>query len=99
MNAFLPRSSTTACQGKYAEAEPLYERVTEIWKHALGPDHPSVAIALHDLAEVLRMQVTAFRTFQEFSFCPYLVLTRFSYAVARGSFRHNKQRQKTEKIA
>ena len=40
-------------QGKYAEAEPLYARATEIWDKALGPDHPLVATALNNRAELL----------------------------------------------
>ena len=37
-------------QGKYAEAEPLYKRALEIDEKALGPDHPSVAVSLNNLA-------------------------------------------------
>ena len=29
-------------QGRYAEAEPLYERLLAIWEKALGPEHPQV---------------------------------------------------------
>ncbi|CAM9578973.1 unnamed protein product, partial [Ectocarpus sp. 13 AM-2016] len=36
-------------QGKYAEAEPLYERATDIWGTALGPDHPIVEAYSHRL--------------------------------------------------
>jgi CHAT domain-containing protein len=43
-------------QGKYAEAEPLYKRSIEISEKALGPDHPDVAAALNNLAELYRAQ-------------------------------------------
>ena len=36
------------------EAEPLYHRVVKIIKSSLGPDHPNVATALNNLAELLR---------------------------------------------
>ena len=29
-------------QGKYAEAEPLYQRALAIYEQALGPTHPDV---------------------------------------------------------
>ncbi|CAM9130011.1 unnamed protein product [Ectocarpus sp. 8 AP-2014] len=47
---------STAFQGKYAEAESLYERATEIWEKALGPDHPTVANALNNRAGLLYKQ-------------------------------------------
>ena len=37
--------SSTATQGRYAEAEPLYQRALAIREKALGPDHPDVATA------------------------------------------------------
>lgn len=37
-------------QGKYAEAEPLYQRSMAIREKGLGPDHPAVATSLHNLA-------------------------------------------------
>jgi CHAT domain-containing protein len=37
-------------QGKYAEAEPLYQRALSIREKALGPDHPDVAGVLSNLA-------------------------------------------------
>ena len=36
--------------GRYAEAEPLYERALAIREKALGPDHPDVATSLNNLA-------------------------------------------------
>ena len=36
--------------GKYAEAEALYQRVLRIDEKTLGPEHPSVALDLHNLA-------------------------------------------------
>jgi tetratricopeptide (TPR) repeat protein len=36
-------------QGKYAEAEPFFQRSLAIWEKALGPEHPDVAIILNNL--------------------------------------------------
>ena len=41
-------------QGKYAEAEPLYQRALAIWEKALGPEHPNVATSLENYAALLR---------------------------------------------
>ena len=41
--------------GKLAEAEPFYQRALAVWKKALGPDHPHVAIALNNLASLLQV--------------------------------------------
>jgi tetratricopeptide (TPR) repeat protein len=41
-------------QGRYAEAEPLYERALAIDERSFGPDQPNVATSLNDLAELLR---------------------------------------------
>ena len=41
-------------QGKYAEAEPLYQRALGIWEKALGPDHPNAATSLENYAALLR---------------------------------------------
>ena len=54
-------------KGKFAEAEPLNRRATEIWETALGPEHPNVAVALNNGAGLLREQVRAVRKFQEVS--------------------------------
>src|SRR5947209_7208392 len=45
-------------EGRYADAEPLYKRVLAINEKALGPDHPSVALALHDLADLYTRPLT-----------------------------------------
>jgi Tfp pilus assembly protein PilF len=37
-------------QGKYAQAEPLYQRALQIREQQVGPDHPHVASALNNLA-------------------------------------------------
>jgi len=37
-------------QGKYAEAEPLYQRALAISEKTLGPEHPQVATSLNNLA-------------------------------------------------
>ena len=44
-------------EGRYADAEPLYKRVLAINEKALGPDHPSVGLALNDLAELYSARV------------------------------------------
>ncbi len=36
-------------QGRYAEAEPLYQRALAIYEKALGPDHPTTATQLNNL--------------------------------------------------
>jgi CHAT domain-containing protein len=43
-------------QGRYAEAEPLYQRSLAIREKALGRDHPYVAQSLNNLAELYRNQ-------------------------------------------
>jgi len=43
-------------QGKYAEAEPLYQRAMRIDEKAFGPDHPGLATDLNNLAELYRVQ-------------------------------------------
>ena len=37
-------------QGRYAKAEPLYQRALAIREKALGPEHPDVATSLNNLA-------------------------------------------------
>ncbi len=41
-------------QGRYAEAEPLYQRALPIFEKALGPEHPDVAQSLENYAALLR---------------------------------------------
>ncbi len=45
-------------QGKYAQAEPLYQRALHIWEQALGPDHPQVAYRLNGLASLYQNRVS-----------------------------------------
>ncbi len=40
-------------QGRYAEAEPLYQRALAIVEKALGSEHPSVATSLENYAALL----------------------------------------------
>ena len=41
-------------QGKYAEAEPLFQRALAIVVKVLGPEHPNVAQMLENYAGLLR---------------------------------------------
>src|SRR5262249_20947851 len=43
-------------QGKFAEAELLYQRTLSIWEQAHGPGHPSVAYALANLITLYAQQ-------------------------------------------
>jgi CHAT domain-containing protein/tetratricopeptide (TPR) repeat protein len=43
-------------EGKYTEAIPLAQRLLAIREKSLGPDHPGVALALNNLAELYRVQ-------------------------------------------
>lgn len=45
-------------QGKYDEAEPLYERTQRIFEKFLGEDHPNVAKLLKNRAELLKALVS-----------------------------------------
>ncbi len=42
-------------EGRYAEAEPLYQRSLAIWKKRLGSAHPNVAQSLENYAGLLRV--------------------------------------------
>ena len=44
-------------QGRYADAEPVYEQVVTIRQIALGPDHPDLAVSLTDLAGIYALRV------------------------------------------
>jgi tetratricopeptide (TPR) repeat protein len=46
----LPRTALYQETGRYAEAEPLYERAIAIDETALGPEHPQLATDLNNLA-------------------------------------------------
>ena len=41
-------------QGQYEQAELLYKRSLAIREKAVGPDHPSVAMGLENLADLYR---------------------------------------------
>ena len=43
-------------QGKYAEAEPLYQRALAIYEQQLGQDHPDTASSLNNLAGLYKAQ-------------------------------------------
>ena len=40
-------------EGRYAEAEPLYERALAIWEAALGPENADVGTSLNGLAALV----------------------------------------------
>ena len=42
--------SSTDAQGKYEQAESLYERALAIREQQLGPEHPDTATSLNNLA-------------------------------------------------
>lgn len=48
-------------QGKFAEADRLYDQAIEIEEKILGPDHPSLAVSLTNRAESSRAQVNTLR--------------------------------------
>jgi tetratricopeptide (TPR) repeat protein len=43
-------------QGKYEKAEPLYKRALIIVEKELGPEHPTVAASLNNLASLYSIQ-------------------------------------------
>src|SRR5262245_27991180 len=43
-------------QGKYAEAEPLFQRALDIREKAFGPEHPDTATSLNSLAVLYNLQ-------------------------------------------
>ena len=47
-------ASLYRAQGRYAQAEPLYQRSLAIVDKALGPDHPHVAANLENMAVLYR---------------------------------------------
>ena len=49
--------NSSVAQGKLEEAMPLYKRSRDIKEKVFGPDHPAVATALNNEAELLRTMV------------------------------------------
>ena len=47
----------TTSQGRYEEAEPLYERCQAIREKVLGPEHPELAATLNNRAVLYYAQV------------------------------------------
>jgi tetratricopeptide (TPR) repeat protein len=43
-------------QKKYAQAEPLYQRVLKLLEQTIGPDHPTLATTLNNLVVVYEVQ-------------------------------------------
>lgn len=50
-------NSLFGAQGKHNKAEALYRRSLAMEEKILGPEHPGVAIARNNLANVLRVKV------------------------------------------
>ena len=55
-NSLSTLASLYQSQGRYADAEPLFQRSLAIWEKALGPDHRDVALALNHLASLYKDQ-------------------------------------------
>ena len=49
-------ASLYQAQGKYAEAEPLFQRALAISEQQLGKDHPDTASSLNNLAGLYQAQ-------------------------------------------
>ena len=60
-----PAALSLVFQGKYEEAEPLYQRSLAIDENVYGPDHLEVALDLNNWAWLLEKKVRAVRNFQE----------------------------------
>lgn len=56
--SFTPTVCLSAVQGKFAEAEGMFERSLAIHKKAVGSNHPVVAISLNNWAELFQEQVS-----------------------------------------
>jgi tetratricopeptide (TPR) repeat protein len=41
---------------RYADAQPVYERLLALWEASAGPDHPMVALTLDKMAEFFSAQ-------------------------------------------
>ena len=55
LTRFLVRASAMLCSlGRFSESEPLARRALAIFEASYGPDHPSVATALNNLAGLLK---------------------------------------------
>ena len=80
-------------QGKYKQAEPLYERSQAIREKALGPDHPHVAAVLSNRASLLRKQVRGTRASGEpFHVAPFglqMTCGMFSFPMACFGLAHD----------
>ena len=51
------------CQGKYGEAEPLWNEAIRIGEKVLGKEHPDVAVWYNNLAGLYKTQVRFFKFF------------------------------------
>lgn len=79
----MPFYSMLSTQGKYGEADPLYLRVIDVMEKALGPDHPNVAVCLHNRALLLGEQVRdLFVSGSEVFFLALLFLRRWAWYVS-----------------
>ena len=79
-----PAMLSTAFQGKYGQAEPLYERSQTIREKVLGPEHPAVAAVLNSRAGLFRKYPS--------TLC-YCHLERTPFLVARSRYRASTTRR------
>ena len=70
--------SVLATQGKYAEAESLFERSQALREKVFGLEHPDVAQSLYHRAEVLENQVSLEKTPDAWC-CTSVSRNRFHY--------------------
>src|SRR5439155_97289 len=49
-------ASNLQAQGKYAEAQPLFEKTLAIWHQVLGEAHPDTALSYNNVASNLQAQ-------------------------------------------
>ncbi|MGI2909814.1 tetratricopeptide repeat protein, partial [Tolypothrix sp. VBCCA 56010] len=43
-------------QGRYSEAEPLYQKALQLYQRLLGEEHPHVAMSYNNLAALYQSQ-------------------------------------------
>lgn len=84
-------------QGKYAAAEPFYERALALAEQIFGPDHPAVAQSRTNLAALYRVtdRVTKADELDQRAACGCVRLLRIE---ARGMWRWRSNRSPERRI-